>query len=58
MSPPSSRPHHPTGEGEDSNDLDQSVAIDKKEKKWDNRASDEVQFEAVVEAERRRASRA
>lgn len=37
--------------------LDSPVAIDKSEKQWDSRAFDEAQFEAVLEAERRRASK-
>ena len=46
--------------GEDrynSPDLDSSVTIDENERKWDKRALDEAQFEAVLEAERRRASK-
>jgi hypothetical protein len=42
----------------DSPDLDSSIAIDENEKKWAKRALDEAQFEAVLEAERRRASQA
>lgn len=37
-------------------DHDSSIPIDKNEKQWDSRASDEARFEAVLEAERRRAS--
>jgi len=33
-----------------------SIAIDKNDKQWDNRAFDEAQFSAILEAERRRAS--
>lgn len=41
----------------DSPDLDSSIAIDESERKWDKRALDEAQFEAVLEAEKRRASK-
>lgn len=44
-----------TGDRHNSTDLDSS--INKSEKQWDSRALDEAQFEAVLEAERRRASR-
>ena len=37
-------------------DPDSSIAIDKSDKQWDNRAVDEAQFSALLEAERRRAS--
>ena len=39
-------------------DPDSSIAIGKNEKQWESRAFDEAQFEAVLEAERRRASQA
>ena len=42
----------------DSPDSDSSTAINEHERKWDKRAIDEAQFEAVLEAERRRASQA
>lgn len=42
----------------DSPGLDSSIAIDEDGKKWGKRALDEAQFEAVLEAERRRASKA
>ena len=44
------------GSYNDSPDLDSTIAIDKNDKQWDNRAFDEAQFNAVLEAERRRAS--
>jgi len=44
------------GDRDGSPDLDSS--IDKSEKQWESRALDEAQFEAVLEAERRRASQA
>ncbi|KAF9650044.1 hypothetical protein BDM02DRAFT_3268241 [Thelephora ganbajun] len=69
--PPSSqsptRPRNSTGDAatadgthdhDDSPDLDSSIAIDRNQKQWDTRAFDEAQFEAVLEAERRRASQA
>jgi len=66
--PPSSQPstRNPTGaaradgtyDREDSPDLDSSVTVDKNEKRWDSRAFDEAQFEAVLEAEKRRTSQA
>ena len=43
---------------DNSPDLDPSTTTDKNDKRWDGRALDEAQFEAVLEAERRRASRA
>ena len=60
------RSRNPTGEAGaegtydrgGSPDPDSSTPIDKNERQWDSRASDEAQFEAVLEAERRRASRA
>ena len=45
-------------EPDDSPNLNPSNPIDKNDKQWDTRAPDEAQFEAVLEAERRRASRA
>lgn len=66
--PPSSQPsiRDPTGAAradgtynrDGSPDLDSSVTVDKDEKRWDNRAFDEAQFEAVLEAEKRRTSQA
>lgn len=51
--------HYRDADGaEASPDLNSSIAIDKNEKQWESRAFDESQFEAVLEAERRRASRA
>ena len=72
MSPPLSsqsptHSHDPVGgaAGEDgkhdsynSPDQNSSIAIDENERKWAKRALDEAQFEAVLEAERRRASQA
>ena len=45
-----------TSDTDGSPDSDSSIAIDKNDKQWDNRAFDEAQFNAVLEAERRRAS--
>jgi hypothetical protein len=42
---------------DNSPDFDSSIAINKNDKQWENRAADEARFEAVLEAERRRASR-
>jgi len=69
MSPPpssqsSTHSHNPVGgtggtySRDNSTGPGSSVPVDKDEEQWDSRASDEAQFEAVLEAERRRASRA
>ena len=67
-SQPSIRSRHPTGgptgaDGVHDRDgspasFDSPTALDKNEKQWDSRALDEAQFEAVLEAERRRTSQA
>lgn len=66
-SPQSSHPSDPNGgrntEGGiydpyNSPDSHSTTAIDEHEKKWDKRALDETQFEAVLEAEKRRTSQA
>lgn len=62
----STGPRNPTGgaradgtyDRDGSPDIGSSAAVDKSEKQWDSRAFDEAQFEAVLEAERRRASKA
>lgn len=46
------------GSYDSSDETGSPVAINENEKKWDKRAFDEAQFEAVLEAERRRASQA
>lgn len=54
----SAHSRNPAGRADGTEASNSSIAIDKNEKQWENRAFDESQFEAVLEAERRRASRA